>query len=571
MTRESLLRPWITGGALFFAAQLLGGCSDEEVVQVVPESAIQVQVHAAPTSVDTGEKVSVHVVVQKAPQGADLTYSWLADTGIFSSTTDDSTGWTSPDNPGVYALSVVVTDGKNVAIAKADIAVATYMPADSPFYLGASSCSVCHNGGSGGTQYAAWSNSRHAKALESLAAIGQAENPDCNHCHTVGWYGLHANGNLNNGGYDESAVPRLAGVQCENCHGPGSEHPSPNFTSVGVTMSASLCGKCHTDVHHPTYDEWLTSAHGDSLNYETEPVLSAGCAKCHNGLVADDYLNDPVHFQNPAQDPTEFTVIVCAVCHDPHGNDNPGSLRNAAISDVALPGSILVEEAGAGRLCISCHNGRRTGTQVLAMINSGSAHFGPHHSIQGDMLKGVNAYQSFADSVTRNFSSSKHILVQDACITCHTHPHPGDPESGIANFTGHNFRPVVQACAPCHGEISDFDQIQAKADFDGDGTIEGVQIEVDGLLALLEQTIIDASTSDLIKADFAANFVGTLGDATKSTRAQREAGYNWCFVDFDGSHGVHNTTYTVQLLQQSIRYLNPAALPAAAVILKENL
>src|SRR5262245_2699928 len=203
MTRESSLRPWITAGALFFAAQLLGGCSDEEVVQVTPESAIQVQLHAAPTSVDTGERVSVKAVVQKAPQGADLTYSWLADTGTFSSTADDSTGWTAPDNPAVYALSVVVTDRENVAIAKADIAVATYMPADSPFYLGASSCSVCHNGGSGGSQYGPWSNSRHAKALESLVAIGQAENTDCNHCHTVGWYGLHANGNLNNGGYDE--------------------------------------------------------------------------------------------------------------------------------------------------------------------------------------------------------------------------------------------------------------------------------------------------------------------------------------------------------------------------------
>ena len=557
--------------AAIAALLLVSGCGDDEVVQVQPDQAIQVVVQTAPESLDTGGRTSIQVIVQRAPTGADLRYGWLADAGTFADATTDSTTWTAPDNPGVYGLSVVVTDGDNVAIAQKNVAVATYMPADSPFYKGATSCSVCHNGGSGGTQWSTWSVSAHASAIESLQEIGMDSNPSCLKCHTVGSYGLNADAALDNGGYDETAVPRLAGVQCENCHGPGSQHPSPNFTSVDVTMDASLCGQCHTDAHHPTYDEWQTSAHaaGATWTSSSPPGLRASCSKCHNGMVSAAYLDDPQNFVPPTVNPTQLVRHTCAVCHDAHGNDNPGSLRDASVTDVWLPNNVLVEEAGAGRLCISCHNGRRTETDVLGQINNGSSNFGPHHSIQGDALKGVNAYQTLAPGFP--WSSSKHILVEDACVACHTHEHAGDPEAGIPNFMGHDFLPTTEACVRCHGPLTDFEDIFAKADFDGNGSIEGVQVEIRGLLGLLQQTIIDKSRNDSVRMDFINNFIPTLGDTTKSTRVQREAGYNWAYVDYDGSSGVHNTTYSVQLLQQSILYLEPSALPQAAFVLREDM
>jgi len=123
----------------------------------------------------------------------------------------------------------------------------------------------------------------------------------------------------------------------------------------------------------------------------------------------------------------------------------------------------------------------------------------------------------------------------------------------------------------CHGPLTDFEDIFAKADFDGNGSIEGVQVEIRGLLGLLQQTIIDKSRNDSVRMDFINNFIPTLGDTTKSTRVQREAGYNWAYVDYDGSSGVHNTTYSVQLLQQSILYLEPSALPQAAFVLREDM
>ena len=157
------------------------------------------------------------------------------------------------------------------------------------------------------------------------------------------------------------------------------------------------------------------------------------------------------------------------------------------------------------------------------------------------------------------FATSNHLKIQDGCVTCHNHHIPFD---GTDAYTGHEFIPIVEACQPCHGSLESFESITAKDDYDGDGSVEGVQGEVKGLMFELANVILEATPADStadraeleasIPADEEGPYDDFISDVGNSSKEQRKPGYNLAFVAFDQSKGVHNATYSIQLLQQSI-------------------
>jgi hypothetical protein len=113
-------------------------------------------------------------------------------------------------------------------------------------FLGAEICRRCHE-----RQFQSWATSPHGHALASLdrPIQGKPRTDECLRCHVTG-YG-------HSGGYSgaEAAVqsgarPDLSNVQCETCHGPGSEH---NRTGK-VVVSELLCRSCHTPEWSPDFD-----------------------------------------------------------------------------------------------------------------------------------------------------------------------------------------------------------------------------------------------------------------------------------------------------------------------------
>ncbi len=153
------------------------------------------------------------------------------------------------------ALLGVGISGAIVLFAVLSIAQAD-PPADQE-YTGSKKCASCHF-----EEYMAWRKTGHAKAFDLLTA--KYENDEkCLKCHTTG-YGEAT------GFKDKTSTPALAGITCETCHGPGSEHEkiSQPFAkvkdltpeqeasirgSIWLQLPKNVCVQCHTmQAHKPS-------------------------------------------------------------------------------------------------------------------------------------------------------------------------------------------------------------------------------------------------------------------------------------------------------------------------------
>lgn len=549
--------PAVLAGSFLFIFLVLGSLGCEKAAE--PEEVITVDeiialengsVIPAGTSITTGTTLSLTARVTTTDKAGDVVLYWHAEEGVLSADFGDTVTWKAPGDEGTFAVSVHASDGSYIGVGVRPFGVGVYTPTVTPYYVGAETCSNCHV-----DEPAEWAGTRHAGAWATLQASDHAASY-CNKCHTVDQYEVEGNS-----GYDDVPIAAFENVQCENCHGAGSDHVSSlNKADITVSFDAATCGSCHNGEHHPTYDEWSSSAHNNTDAYQAG---ISSCQGCHEGVAAAIRLSgDLTTFYNggavgrPDTSERALAPISCPVCHNPHDGTNDHQLRTVA--DVILveanAESPVITDGGNGKLCMQCHHARRSADTQL---EEGYAHFGPHGNPQADMLAASSGYEGVAETGFP-WAEPTHLYIENGCVTCHIHEHeyagPGEPA-----VTGHDYEPTVEACAKCHGTISDFDEIMARDDFDGDGTVEGLHDEVKGLLHLLEEALV-ADGLDTTGTDME----GALGDTARSTYKQRQAGYNWVFVEEDKSHGIHNPDYAIQLLQQSYKLLT-GSLPLNAV------
>jgi hypothetical protein len=151
-------------------------------------------------------------------------------------------------------------------------------------FVGVNECKTCHT-----FAYAVWEKSHHAQAYKSLVegrpehasaldTYGGTEwiprnfDPECLCCHTTGWDPQRAL-RYESGFLDMDKSAHLAGQQCENCHGPGSEHVAfekavrqgaevnEEVLSARKAMQLTLtqarneaCIRCHDPDNSPNFD-----------------------------------------------------------------------------------------------------------------------------------------------------------------------------------------------------------------------------------------------------------------------------------------------------------------------------
>ncbi len=118
-------------------------------------------------------------------------------------------------------------------------------------FIGNDDCAACHN-----KIFKHWGKTGHASAYETLVKAEHEYDPECVECHVIGF-------NYSTGFVTMESTPRLKGVGCESCHGPGSSHKETQSKDYGK-VSVEECEVCHNEEHSPNFefkDYWQKIMH----------------------------------------------------------------------------------------------------------------------------------------------------------------------------------------------------------------------------------------------------------------------------------------------------------------------
>ena len=172
--------------------------------------------------------------------------------------------------------------GLALGIALLVLGVQSTASAKEHLYVGAAKCKSCHKKEMIGNQFEKWQKGPHAKAFETLKgdkALKVAkekgltqpphENPECLKCHVTA-HGVAA-------AQIRYPIKPSDGIQCESCHGPGSDYRKKKVmsdekkaTAAGLWLAdkdEKVCTVCHND-KSPSWDpKKFKLADGSSVGF----------------------------------------------------------------------------------------------------------------------------------------------------------------------------------------------------------------------------------------------------------------------------------------------------------------
>jgi len=187
-------------------------------------------------------------------------------------------------------------------------------------------------------------------------------------------------------------------------------------------------------------------------------------------------------------------------------------------------------DGGKGNLCANCHQVRNAAPTVTGgNVEVTTSRFGPHYGIPAPMLLGEGGLGVSGDP------SPHYAVVENTCVTCH-----------MGEERNHTYLPDVERCQACHTDAEDFD-------------INGTQTEVTAMLEELHAIFVDGKLlnpeTDLwgIYDSATGKWNNPSADAPLIvTEAVANAMWNYKFVVYDLSMGVHNSAYTKALLESAL-------------------
>ncbi len=325
-----------------------------------------------------------------------------------------------------------------------------------PVYVGAGVCATCHDGAGMGHQTTIWQHSRHARAYASLAApqahaiaaisgvpVEPQKSPLCLGCHATA-------ADAENWEKDETFSIRN-GVQCEKCHGPGSEH-AESWTAGGAlraespvhmtSPSGADCMKCHKE--KPSHTRSLARASAAPARPAAHPATPAvpfDLARALHELAHPTPGNGQRKTSEPAVIPPVdnhakaryIGSSACAECHDsaekgfafsrwqitPHARAY-ASLGTPEAARMAVQTGVTADPQRSAA-CLKCHStafhraaaGTADSYSILEGVGCESCH-GPgssHATERAARTQGAVAAERMV------------AVRETACLSCHGQAH----------------------------------------------------------------------------------------------------------------------------------------------------
>ena len=314
-----------------------------------------------------------------------------------------------------------------------------------PVYVGVKACGECHDGPAMGDQWSRWLHTPHAKAYASLATpqakqiavlsgipVEPQESPMCLGCHATGAEAEESE-------RDDTFSIR-DGVQCEKCHGPGSEYMDLKvMTDPAASKKAGLiiptiddCLKCHQEkgshtavLGRPPVDVtqgWNRIAHPTPQGYQfkkleiPQPAFDAGrpkytgaaaCGECHFGRSRGYQF---------------------ALWRQSKHADAWASLSTPRAAEIATQAG-LKEDPRTAPACLSCHS-----TVHHDPAGGALEAYAAQEGVSCEACHGAGSGYSAADVMKDPAAAAKAGLkkvTRQSCQTCHAKAHgkPFDVEA----------------------------------------------------------------------------------------------------------------------------------------------
>jgi len=345
---------------------------------------------------------------------------------------------------------------------------------------------------------------------------------------------------------------------------------------AGWVVYVNSLAKQPTPIERISMD-WWESGHADvnsisftNWNEDDPPEIPVSCAKCHSGRGFLDYLGQDGSQASSVDAPAVVeSVISCMVCHNEAAD---------ALEVAQFPSGDEINMGRSNALCGSCHSGTTAGLRVDEVMGSfdddevvpENRLITPHYAYAAATWLGAESRGGYQYTGKEYVERFKHANGVETCTQCHD-PHTLRIRQDYQNVN-------ANLCAACHSNVTgypDYKEVFVDGiDYDGDGIVEGVYYEIEGMREILERAIqtyavevisqpigwtdqfpyqFNDSNADGVISDEEAAFPNAF---TNFTPRLMRAAFNYQFSEQDPAGYVHNAKYMLQLLYDAIEDLS---------------